>query len=165
MGLNISAFQLSFIRIGAEVKDHLSQLPIINGNQLREPNLFDKLAFVNLRLITMSAARWLRSEHLLKASRIKKFHNDQGTIINYTNTKGRSCIYYTRKLSHFVQILDFVPILKDDKGHKREPSELKHICSCKQPRKKMYFYHCSTRRFSVGFLLVIPTAAILISEK
>ena len=33
-----------------------------------------------------------------------------------------------RKLSHFVQILDFIPEIKDSKGHKREPSELKKIC-------------------------------------
>ena len=36
-------------------------------------------------------------------------------------------IYYTRKLSYFVQILDFVPQIRDSLGNMRKPSELKEI--------------------------------------
>ncbi len=36
-------------------------------------------------------------------------------------------IYYTRKLSGFVQILNFVPSITDDSGNERPPSELKEI--------------------------------------
>jgi hypothetical protein len=39
--------------------------------------------------------------------------------------KGSASIYYTRKLSSFVQILDFVPMMKDGDGMKRQPTELK----------------------------------------
>lgn len=36
-------------------------------------------------------------------------------------------IYYTRKLSGFVQILNFVPSITDDDGNERPPSELKEM--------------------------------------
>ena len=44
--------------------------------------------------------------------------------------KGRSrqhVAYYTRKLSHFVQILNFIPSIYDSKGELRKPTELKEI--------------------------------------
>ena len=36
-------------------------------------------------------------------------------------------VYYTRKLRYFVQFFDFVPLIKDSKGKKLEPSELKEV--------------------------------------
>lgn len=39
----------------------------------------------------------------------------------------RNVIYYTRKLSGFVQVLDFIPLIADDDGNQRPPSELKEI--------------------------------------
>lgn len=36
-------------------------------------------------------------------------------------------VFYTRKLRYFVQFFDFVPIIKDSKGKKLEPSELKDL--------------------------------------
>ena len=36
-------------------------------------------------------------------------------------------IYYTRKLSGFVQILNFIPCIEDESGQQRHPSELKEI--------------------------------------
>jgi hypothetical protein len=39
----------------------------------------------------------------------------------------KSTIYFTRKLSGFVQILDFIPSIIDDNGVSRLPSELKTI--------------------------------------
>lgn len=41
----------------------------------------------------------------------------------------KNILYYTRKVSFFLQFLNFVPIVRDDSGEIREPSEL----------KKMYF--------------------------
>ena len=47
------------------------------------------------------------------------------------STAGRkpleASIFYTRKLSYFVQILDFVPAIYDSLGNLREPSELKVV--------------------------------------
>jgi hypothetical protein len=40
---------------------------------------------------------------------------------------GQYNIFYTRKLSHFLQVLDTVPILLDEDGAQRAPSELKKL--------------------------------------
>jgi hypothetical protein len=37
----------------------------------------------------------------------------------------RNKVYYTRKVSFFLQFLDFIPLVKDARGKRREPSELK----------------------------------------
>jgi hypothetical protein len=49
------------------------------------------------------------------------------TLQDFTVTSGRNRFLYTRKLSWFVQILDFVPGITDGRGRKREPSELKEV--------------------------------------
>ncbi len=36
-------------------------------------------------------------------------------------------VYYTRKLRYFVQFFDFVPLIKDSKGKRLKPSELKEL--------------------------------------
>jgi len=64
----------------------------------------------------------------LEASIIRKVNRDRRDLASYVlpnNSKFE--IHYTRKLSHFVQILDFVPTIKDAKGRTREPSELKML--------------------------------------
>jgi methylase of polypeptide subunit release factors len=46
---------------------------------------------------------------------------------NFVSKTSPHQIYYTRKLSGFVQILNFIPSILDSRGRKREPSELKSI--------------------------------------
>ena len=48
-------------------------------------------------------------------------------LAHFVRKTGTARIYYTRKLSHFVQILDFVPEIIDQNGERREPSELKEL--------------------------------------
>ena len=63
----------------------------------------------------------------VERSILKKFADSKKTLSHYVVKGGRNRILYTRKLSWFVQILDFVPSIVDDKGSKREPSELKEV--------------------------------------
>jgi hypothetical protein len=52
----------------------------------------------------------------------------QGKMLgNYLQESGTHEIFYTRKLSGFVQILDFIPAIYDSKNKLREPSELKAL--------------------------------------
>ena len=46
--------------------------------------------------------------------------------MRYRKSGGNS-IYYTRKLSGFVQVLDFIPAIYDSRGNLRKPSELKEL--------------------------------------
>jgi hypothetical protein len=43
------------------------------------------------------------------------------------STSSCARVFYTRKLSGFVQILNFIPLIKDNIGKKRAPSELKDV--------------------------------------
>ena len=45
-----------------------------------------------------------------------------GSLVTHT---GEHQLYYTRKVSFFLQFLDFVPEVRDDSGESRAPSELK----------------------------------------
>ena len=45
-----------------------------------------------------------------------------GSLVSHT---GEHKLYYTRKVSFFLQFLDFVPEVRDDSGESRSPSELK----------------------------------------
>ena len=58
---------------------------------------------------------------------MKKVLSQTRNIEFYTHRSGQHQIYYTRKLSGFVQILDFIPTIYDANGNKREPSELKVV--------------------------------------
>lgn len=58
---------------------------------------------------------------------LSKLHGLLRNLKHFIRRSGQSKIYYTRKLSWFVQILDFVPSIVDGRGHKREPSELKEV--------------------------------------
>ena len=48
-------------------------------------------------------------------------------LASLSSPAGASTVYYTRKLSGFLQILDFIPMIVDAEGHARQPSELKEV--------------------------------------
>ena len=65
--------------------------------------------------------------HFLEPSILQKFHSMPSTVKSSAKTSASQSIFYTRKLSGFVQILDFVPEIYDASGELRKPSELKEI--------------------------------------
>ena len=65
--------------------------------------------------------------HPLEPSILQKFHSVPSTVKASTKRSAHESIFYTRKLSGFVQILDFVPAIYDASGELRKPSELKEI--------------------------------------
>jgi hypothetical protein len=58
---------------------------------------------------------------------LRKFHRKPTTPAAPARKSEQESIFYTRKLSSFVQILDFVPVIYDAGGELRKPSELKEI--------------------------------------
>lgn len=64
---------------------------------------------------------------IVESSVLAKVSSSPKTLQHFAITIGRNRIFYTRKLSWFVQILDFVPGITDGRGRKREPSELKDV--------------------------------------
>lgn len=88
-------------------------------------HLFHRLAFTNTTPLNLGGAA-AKIGCSLEVSVLAKLRGERGPLNDYERD-GKWAIYYTRKLSHFVQILDFVPVIRGDDGQKREPSELKEI--------------------------------------
>ena len=93
---------------------------------LERDALFQKLTLVD-STESSSGIGLVKHGDSLEESILQKFN--QAPVVN-----GKSAgkiqepsIYYTRKLSYFVQILDFVPAIYDSSGDLRKPSELKEI--------------------------------------
>ena len=88
--------------------------------------LFQRLAFTEF-------SRWNaggvlpKIGHSIEASILDKFNSAPMVSGQITERLEQFPIYYTRKLSHFVQILDFIPEIYDQSGTLRKPSELKEI--------------------------------------
>jgi hypothetical protein len=87
--------------------------------------LFHNLSFVDTSLLNMDGTI-AKVGTDIESSILARLCHEKG-LLNEYERDGKWIIYYTRKLSHFVQILDFIPMIKDAEGHKREPSELKDL--------------------------------------
>ena len=88
--------------------------------------LFQRLTFVEtsqagLRFVLPKVGK------SIEASILDKFNEAPIVSDQITERLQQFPIYYTRKLSSFVQILDFIPKIYDSSGGLRKPSELKEI--------------------------------------
>ena len=93
---------------------------------VERPFLFQRLSFIETTALNLGGALakiGSREESLI----LEKFSRQRKTMVEYTVKHGAAAIYYTRKLSHFVQILDFMPHIMDEAHGQREPSELKKL--------------------------------------
>ena len=88
--------------------------------------LFQSLTFIE-STGTDSNSLLPKFGHPLEMSVLQKFHRKPSTLKAPAKGSGQGSIFYTRKLSSFVQILDFVPVIYDAAGKLRKPSELKEI--------------------------------------
>ena len=88
--------------------------------------LFQKLAFIESTRAD-SDGILPKFGHSLEPSMLQKFHGTPSTVKSSAKRSAPESIFYTRKLSNFVQILDFVPAIYDAADELRKPSELKEI--------------------------------------
>ena len=88
--------------------------------------LFQKLTFADSTGSSLGTGL-VKHGDPLEASILRKFNQHPVLIDKSAGKTKKSSIYYTRKLSYFVQILDFVPAIYDSSGDLRKPSELKEI--------------------------------------
>ena len=88
--------------------------------------LFQKLTFADSTGSSLGTGL-VKHGDPLEASILRKFNQHPVLIDKSAGKTKKSSIYYTRKLSYFVQILDFVPAIYDSSGDLRNPSELKEI--------------------------------------
>ena len=88
--------------------------------------LFQNLAFIDSTEVD-SEVSIAKLGSSIEKSILDKFRNKPLIFARYSVISRHSAIYYTRKLSHFVQILNFIPLIYDSSGNRRNPSELKEI--------------------------------------
>ena len=102
------------------------------------------------RLCLFNAIKYTKVTKFITGGSIPKLSSDyEQTILNkvlgqnkilasYVVKDSIHPIYYTRKLSGFVQILDFIPAIYDANGNNREPSELKAISFASEKIRNMF---------------------------
>ena len=88
--------------------------------------LFQRLAYVEATR-TDSDGILPKFGSSLEPSILRKLHGAPSITTPSSRRSSSESIFYTRKLSSFVQILDFVPTIYDEAGKLRRPSELKEI--------------------------------------
>ena len=89
-------------------------------------NLFKSLQFTDATAVVREGV-FPKLGSAVEASILRKVYSSPRTLQYVVSESGKSHLFYTRKLSAFVQILDFVPSITDADGHKREPSELNKV--------------------------------------
>ena len=89
-------------------------------------SLFDRLTFAPVA-DEMRRGSIPKLGDSLALSIFQKVTSKPETLGVWVRRAGRHQIHYTRKLSGFVQILDFVPGIWDANGEQRDPSELKSL--------------------------------------
>lgn len=93
---------------------------------VERPILFENLSFAETTSFAIDGSIPKLSSPVERTI-LTKLGKQHRTIGYSVSKKKTASIYYTRKLSSFVQILDFVPDMLDAQGKKRFPSELKEI--------------------------------------
>jgi hypothetical protein len=76
--------------------------------------------------------------HLISTSILEKVNTNTKNISYYLQKSSNNKIFYTRKLSGFVQILDFIPKIIEKKGKTRQPSELKELYFENKEQSQVY---------------------------
>ena len=118
--------------------------PYNKWQALERGTLFQRLAFIESSE-AISSGLLPKLGSFLEPSILRKFHCAPSTGKVTVNKYGQETIFYTRKLSSFVQILDFIPEIYDDAGKLRKPSELKQVkFDCKLYRDSVLAFLNST---------------------
>ncbi len=95
-------------------------------NKLEREKLFSKLTYTEtISLIKSGSIPKLQAE--FEKDILQKVLSQRKILSFYARKRSSNLIYYTRKLSGFVQVLDRIPLIYDSQGDQREPSELKSI--------------------------------------
>ena len=106
---------------------------------MERPYLFSGLRYATTRLavnkmITGTLPK-IYSEHEHRI--LEKLGHERITLARFYVSAGGNRVYYTRKMGHFMQFLDFEPRILDRWGRPRSPSELKILYFASDAHAKM----------------------------
>lgn len=119
--LSIVLFQKSSIK-----PKHIYASKYNKWQTIARPSLFPQLAYTEVtKFATGNSIPKLASN--VEKEILDKVLAQKRNLAIYERRNSPHTIFYTRKLSNFVQILDFIPAIYDETGTKRDPSELKRV--------------------------------------
>lgn len=90
-------------------------------------HLFDVMSYVPAAAGRLIPTALPKLKSPLERSILEKMEAQRARLSAFYVPRSKHCVYYTRKVGVFLQILDFVPDIRDGKGKKRPPSELKEL--------------------------------------
>ncbi|MDR1107045.1 MAG: Eco57I restriction-modification methylase domain-containing protein [Treponema sp.] len=122
---------LEHIRLSIVLLNKGDRTTTINSTRYNKWNtiyrdfLFENLMMADVTSLTKNTMIPKSGNHISN-SMLKKVNNNNN-LSKYLIKTSKHKIFYTRKLSGFVQILDFIPKIKERGGKIRQPSELKEL--------------------------------------
>jgi len=95
-------------------------------NATERLELFDRLMLTPSRcqVITHSLPKLCVQQ---EARILRQLANQRSSLAEFYSRYGAHCIFYSRKVGYFLQVLDFEPMVLDGHGQRRPPSEFKTI--------------------------------------
>jgi methylase of polypeptide subunit release factors len=109
-----------------EQANSISSTKYNKWNTIYRDFLFDSLMLTNVSSLTKDIMI-PKINNLISYSILKKIYNNANNLSKYLIKTSKHKIHYTRKLSGFVQVLDFIPKIEEKGGKIRRPSELKEL--------------------------------------
>ena len=124
---------LQHIRLAIHLIAPIAQMPILFSTKYNKWNVRERAhLFCGLRYARSNfASSDLVAGALPKLCTeqedgiLEKLNNDGTPLARFLCSAGTNKVYYTRKMGHFLQFLDFKPRIRDGQGNRRLPSELK----------------------------------------
>ena len=105
-----SVFSTPYLKLGRELREYLFQrLDFIEVTKQVQPGIIPRYG------------------SLIEQAVHAKLYGQSQRLGDYLCKTGSHKLYYTRKLSWFVQVTPFIPKILDEQGREREPSELKTL--------------------------------------
>ncbi|MBI1913672.1 MAG: Eco57I restriction-modification methylase domain-containing protein [Planctomycetes bacterium] len=104
---------------------------------VERPYLFDRLSFVETTGLGACGVM-AKIGTPVEVSLLRKVRAERGALRDHIVRAGGFPLYCTRKLSHFVQVLDFVPAITDEAGRQRPPSELRVLRFATQQERDVF---------------------------
>lgn len=100
-------------------------------------SLFQRFQYINSTKVS-ELGRFPKIGSKIEFDILSKLRGKKKAVIFIQNISNYR-VYFTRKISWYLQVLSFVPKLYDKNGYLREPSELKEICFDYVSFSKRYF--------------------------
>ncbi len=119
---------VSIILLGKRNKSNFTcATRMLRWSAKERENLFEKLTFEPLSLCTLNGCLPKLGIPIETSIWKKMFSKDKALELSQIKSSSDHIVYHSRKVNSFLQVLNFIPVVKDGKGQTRPPSEFKEM--------------------------------------